>query len=122
MALTASAIADGTSGLPGGSNPKPTVTVADRFFSSNENVCSLTRFTTFSAQVSTSRAVPRSSRIKKAVAAEAAAQIRGRELRAQQVGELGHEVFAGKHADGALDFDETVRLDMGELAHAALHP
>ncbi len=56
-----------------------------------------------------------------AVAAEAAAQVGGGQLRAQQFGELRHEVLAGEHADGVLDFDEAVRLDVGELAHAALH-
>ena len=56
-----------------------------------------------------------------AVAAEAAAQIGGGELRAQQFGELRHEVLAREHADGVLDLDEAVGLDVGELAHAALH-
>ncbi len=56
-----------------------------------------------------------------AVAAEAAAEIGGRQLRAQQVGELGHEILAREHADGLLNFDEAVRLDEREPAHAALH-
>ena len=61
VSLTAAAM----SGLPVGSSPSPTVTVADSVFSSMLNVCSWTRLTRFSAQVSTSRAVPRSSRIRK---------------------------------------------------------
>ena len=56
-----------------------------------------------------------------AVAAESAAQVVGGELHAQQLGELRHEVLAREHADRVLDLDEAVGLDVGELAHAALH-
>ena len=55
------------------------------------------------------------------VAAEASAQIVGRELHAHHFGELPHEVLAREHADRALNLGEPVGLDVGELAHAALH-
>ena len=109
------------SGLAAGNRPRPTVTVADRVLSSIANICSFTRFTTFSAQVSTSRAVPRSSKTSKPLPPKRPHRSRGGQLRAQQFGELRHEIFAREYADGVLDFDETVRLDVGELAHAALH-
>ncbi len=77
--------------------------------------------TTFSAQVSTSLGGAALQHHQDAVAAEAAAQIGGRQLRAQQLGQLRHEILAGDHADGVLDVDEPVGLQVGELAHAALH-
>ncbi len=57
----------------------------------------------------------------KSVAAESAAKVIRGEMHAHELGELRHEVLAREHADGRLDLRETVGLDVGELAHAALH-
>ena len=56
-----------------------------------------------------------------AVAAEPAAQIGGRQLHAQELRELRHEILAREDADRILDLEEAVGFDVGELAHAALH-